>query len=633
MNMKKRGAMGKAVFAAVVVAGMASCGAVELSTGWTADGEPVVLPHTWNAIDAADGIGRASNSSGATSYVRKVVAYRRALPDPKSGKRYFLKCAGAAVKTETFVNGKPVGRHVGAFTAFCHELTSALKPTGNEVEMRVDSRFDKNVQPIHADFSVYGGIYRVPELIETDPVCIDRVTDGAGGVTIEADAKTGDVVAHVRVLGGTNEVRRFHFDSPKLWSPETPNLYTVNVEVRQKGSFDSERVRFGFRTAEFREDGFYLNGVKRKLRGVNRHQDREGRGWCRSRDDEAEDVRWIKRMGADAVRTSHYPQSPAFYDLCDEAGILVWTEVPNVNGITFTETARQNELNEAREMVAQHRNHPSIFVWGIFNELYNKKMSESPEPRMCALRDYVKSLDPSRPVTSASNKVGRKDLNAITDVVGFNLYPGWYGRRKSVEMDAVLRGVAAKNPVRRTFAVSEYGCSGCISQHADAKFREPSTRSPFHPEEYQAYHHWGNYRAIAADPHVWGSFAWVMFDVGADARREGARFGINDKGLVTWDRSTAKDAYFFYKANWNPEPEVHIVGERMTETTNTCATVMVFSNVGTVTLAVNGRLIGTKEPDAVRTAMWEDVPLDEGANEIVATSGEFRRTARWVRRP
>ena len=609
-----------------------------LSDGWTADGAAVAVPHTWNAVDAADGEGRAPDwarvgySSGATSYVRKAVLYRRCLPDPKLGKRYFLKCAGASVKSVTRVNGREIGRHTGAFTAFCHEATAALKPAGNVLEMTVDNSFDPDVQPIHADFSVFGGLYRVPEWIETGAVAIDPVTDGASGIVLEPDAKTGDVVAHVAVLGGTNEVRRFHFDAPKLWSPETPNLYDLTVRVRQNGNEDAVTVRFGFRTAEFHADGFYLNGVKRNIRGVCRHQDREGRGWGRSREDEADDVRWIKRMGADGVRTSHYPQSPAFYDLCDEQGLLVWTEVPNVNGLTFTEAARENELREAREMVMQHRNHPSIFAWGIYNELYNMKMTEPPEPRMRALKDYVNELDPSRPVTAASHQPRRTELCAIPDVLGFNLYSGWYGGA-SEDMGKAINAAFAQNPKRKIAAISEYGCSGSTVQHADATFRLPKTETRFHPEEYQARHHWANYRAIAADCRIWGSFLWVMFDAASDAKQEGERTGLNDKGMVSWDRLTAKDAYFFYKANWNPEPLLHLVGWRGTETAEESATVMAFSNVGAVKLYVNGKLFGERMPDEVKTVVWEKVPLASGLNEIEIRAGDFRKVARWTRRP
>ena len=634
------GLLKMAAVGAVALMSMRSLARVSaiLNDGWTVDGVPAAVPHTWNAIDAADGEGRAENwakigySSGALSYARKTALYRRALPDAKPGKRYFVRCGGASIRAAVKVNGIEIGRHTGAFTAFCFEATAAMKPSGNMLEISVNNGFDPDVQPIHADFSVYGGLYRVPELIETDVVCIDPVTDGARGVRIEADADTGVVLAHVSVLGGTNEVQRFEFPEPRLWSPETPHLYTLKVSVRQRGCEDSVDVRFGFRKTEFRKDGFYLNGVRRQLRGVCRHQDRAGRGWGRGREDEAEDIRWIKLMGADAVRTSHYPQSEAFYDLCDEHGILVWTELPNVNGITFTEKARENELREAREMVNQNRNHPCIFTWGIFNELYNKPMEQAPEPRMAALRDYVKSLDPSRPVAAASNHTGKNALNAVPEILGFNLYPGWYGKDAD-RMGEVIDEAFKLNPARTTAAVSEYGGGGSFGQHADAKARPAKSDSPFHPEEYQAYLHWGNYRGIVRDGRIWGSFVWVMFDLASDARREGAVFGMNDKGMVTWDRMHPKDAFYFYKANWNPEPELHLVGSRMTVTAAEKGTVMAFSTVGKIALFLNGKLYGEKEPDEVKTAIWEDVPLRPGLNELEVRAGNFRKSARWTRRP
>ena len=600
----------------------------ELRDGWTADGVSVTVPHTWNAEDAADGLdvpddwATAWYSAGSPSYLRKTVVYRRALPDPKPGKRYFVSCGGASINAKVSVNGVEVGRHVGSFTGFCFELTEALKSSGNVLEFAVDNVFDPDVQPIHADFSVYGGLYRVPVLHEKDRICIDPRRN----LVVSADPKTGHVRVLVPVAGGEDVTQEFDFPQPALWSPESPSLYPVTVRV----GTDEKTVNVGFRTVEFREDGFYLNGKKRKLRGVCRHQDREGKGWGVSAADEAEDVRWIKRMGADAVRTSHYPQSETFYDLCDREGLLVWTEVPNVNALRFTHEAEENERMMAREMVEQHRNHPCIFAWGLFNELYNKKMTEAPEPRMSALRKYVEKLDPTRPTVAASCQPRRTELNAVPGQIGFNLYPGWYGRTAE-KMDEAIEEAFRLNPAWKICAVSEYGCSGCVTQHADAKFREKITATSFHPEEYQAYLHWGNYRGIAADPRVWGSFLWVMFDLGSDARREGARFGVNDKGMVTWDRTTAKDAYFFYKANWNPEPILHLVGTRMTSLTNAAATVMAFSNAGSVELRVNGVTVGTKEPDAVRTAMWDGVPLRDGVNEIEVRAGDLVRTARWRR--
>ncbi len=305
-------------------------------TGWTCDGLPVTVPHGWNIGDGADGLdvpkeNRGHRSVSSPSYERKKVCYARTLPDPVKGRRTFVKCEGASVKAEMRVNGKVAGCHAGAYTAFCFEVTDLLEPSGNRLEIDVDNAYDPDLPPNEADFTVCGGLYRNVWLIETPRVCIDPTVDGGPGVAINADPDTGRVTARVTVSGGTNEVQTFDFANPKLWRPEAPNLYALTVKIRQGGCEDEVTETFGFRKAEFREDGFYLNGKKRQIHGVCRHQDRLGKGWAVSAADEAEDIRWMKRMGADGVRTSHYPNSPSFYDLCDRNGLLVWTEIPVVD--------------------------------------------------------------------------------------------------------------------------------------------------------------------------------------------------------------------------------------------------------------------------------------------------------------
>ncbi|MBQ6327914.1 MAG: hypothetical protein IJI35_02775 [Kiritimatiellae bacterium] len=491
---------------------------VTMSDGWTADGAPVTIPHTWNALDASDGKDVPENwardwySAGSPSYLRKAVTYRHALPDKVDGKRYFVRCGGASIKTTARVNGVEVGRHVGSFTGFAFELTEAMKPTGNELELVVDNTFDPDVQPIHADYSVYGGLYRVPELIVAGAVCIDP----RRGAVVDANPDNGHVRITVPVSGAADVVREFDVEGFELWSPENPRLYSLTVEA----GGDSQTFNVGFRRVEFRADGLYLNGRKRKLRGVCRHQDRAGKGWGASAADEAEDVRWIKLMGADAVRTSHYPQSEAFFDLCDRNGILVWCELPFVNGLWFTPAAEENEKTMAREMVEQHRNHPCIFTWGLFNEIYNKKMTDKPEPRLRALKRLLNELDPSRPVTGASCHTETAELNAIPDIFGFNLYPGWYSR-PGVTMKDRIDDAFRQNPGRSTISVSEYGAGAGPRQHGPVRARPAVTNGPEHPQEYQAYLHWKAYADIKSDSRVWGSFLWVMFDLASDAKMEG----------------------------------------------------------------------------------------------------------------
>ena len=617
---------------------------VELSgPGWTlteADGQSakVTVPHSWNIEDGCDGKGvlsseqKRKNSSCAASYERKRVVYSRTLPDPQADRRYFVRCEGASIFAEVAVNGRRVGEHLGAFTAFCFEVTDALKARGNRLELAVDNfSRDDVAPPVNADFTMYGGLCRKVWLVETPRVCIDPTRDGGSGVRLFPNPETGEVRAEIAVSGGADETRTLRMKDIRLWNPESPVVYTQRFEI---ASGDAVVETFGFRKVEFRKDGFYLNGVRRQLRGVNYHQDREGRGWAVTDGERAADIAAIRELGADAVRTAHYPHSDRTYGLCDEAGLLVWCEQPNVNGLRFNDAFRSNAWRQTREMVVQLGNHPSIFCWSIFNELYNKvPMTEGePEAMMEELRDYVKALDPSRHVASASDQVAKKRLNLVTEVLGFNRYPGWYGGTPA-DMSARVDEIFAKNPSLTTLALSEYGAGGDVGTQADALL-PCLPKSDVHSEGYQAFVHVGDYRTLVSDPRVWGTFVWCMYDFGSDCRLEGRKWGRNDKGLVGFDHKTKKAAWHFYHANWTAEPELHLVKARGGhQTTNETLNVLGFSNLGDVELVVNGRTVGVKAPDAVKTVLWRDVPLAVGRNVVELKSGGRTETGVWTRIP
>ncbi len=637
--------MGKLLFAlccAVLAAPSASARTVVslCGDGWTCDGEAVSVPHTWNASDGADGspAGEPPPEHGMSispdSYVRKAARYVRALPDPTPGKRQFVRFEGVSRKAEVFVNGARVGGHVGAFTAFAVEATKALRPKGNVLEVVADNRWDADVAPLSADYTLMGGIYRKVEWIETPPVCIDPVTDGANGVELDVSTN-GTVRARIRVLapdgGVTVEERTLRYENPELWSPENPRLYEATFAIP---GGDAVTTTFGFRTAEFREDGFYLNGVKRRLRGVNRHQDAGARGWAATPADEERDFALIREIGADAVRLAHYPQSGHVYDLCDRLGFLVWSEIPAINWLTDSPAFRTNLLQQAREMIAQHRHHPSVFAWSLFNEIYNDAPADRAaegwmEDILAETRGAMRAQDPSRPIVAASDRPAKRRLNGLPDQLAFNAYPGWYGDT-TIEED-VAKWFAASG--RRSLAISEYGAGGNPFEHLDplpAERLDPG--GPIHPEETQVELMARNWRAIRSDGRLWGSFVWAMFDFAADARREGGKNGINDKGLVTRDRTVKKDAFHLFRANWSKEPVLYVCSRRMTETDRAAATVTGFSNVGAVTLTVNGKVVGSREPDAAKVVRWTDVPLRPGANRIVLSAGGHESVRLLTRR-
>ena len=614
---------------------------VDLSgPGWRlteADGRSyaVSIPHSWNVEDGCDGREvlsserYAKNSSCMNSYERKRVVYSRPLPNPKPGRRYFVRCEGASITAAVSVNGRNAGEHLGAFTAFAFEVTELLKPEGNVLEIAVDNiSRDDVAPPVNADFTMYGGLYRGVSLIETPTTCIDPVTDGACGVRVFPDCETGKVRAEVKVLGGPDETQWFEVPGFRLWSPESPVVYTQRVQI---ASGDAVDVAFGFRKAEFRPDGFYLNGKRRFIRGVNYHQDREGRGWAVSRAEIASDVDEMKELGADGVRTAHYPHSEFTYSQFDEKGFVVWCEQPNVNGLRFTDAFRSNCWAQTREMVMQLFNHPSIVTWSIFNELYNKVPLDEGEPEamMEELRDYVKSLDPTRPVSAASCYPKRKRLNAVPDVLGFNRYPGWYG---PAEMPAMIDEVCRETG-RAGFLMTEYGAGASTRQHGDP-FAACVPDSSLHTEEYQAKVHADDYGALVSDPRVWGAFVWCMYDYGSDRRLEGEQWGRNDKGLATFDHATRKDAWYLYNANWSGNKVLRLVGSRSPQsTTNETLNVLGFSSVGDVELFVNGRSRGMRKPDVAKAVCWERVPLETGMNRLTLSAGGLESSCDWRRKP
>ena len=397
-------------------------------------------------------------------------------------------------------------------------------------------------------------------------------------------------------------------------------------------SLDGETVekRVGFRTVEFRRDGFYLNGVRRRVRGVNRHQDMAGKGWALSPEDEERDIRLIQEMGCDAVRLCHYPQSENIYRLCDELGLLVWSEIPNVDYLTLTETYRRNALDMAREMIEWRGSHPCVAWWSCYNELYSSGefKGEQPfrptkgavyDPAIRLLCAHMKSLDPTRPVVAAACRRTLASIIAIPDHIGFNVYPGWYGTETMTEwIDVFLKG----NPKYECFAMSEYGAGGSASQHQNPVRPLDRARTFDHSEEYMTQVHVSDWRQMARDERLWGVFIWCFNDFGASDRYEGERPGVNDKGLVTADRTTFKDSYFFYKANWNPVPLLHLCSKRMSTTTNAVCDVMAFANVrAPVRLKVNGEVRGERMPDDVMAVVFPSVELRPGANEIAVEAG------------
>ena len=615
----------------------------------------VDLPHTWTAQDAL---------SGKIDYKRGIGNYEKNLfirPEWK-GKRLFIRFEGVNNIADVFINRRHIGEHRGGYGAFIFEITGKVEyGKENSILVRVNNGEQLDIMPLVGDFNFYGGIYRDVHLLITDETCISPLDYASPGVRLIQDSVSHryakvraivdlsngssgnqEVELNVRLLDGQrvvkegtknvnlsgNEVMQqeltFEIDQPHLWNGrQDPFLYQAEVTLFRNGQMvDRVTQPLGLRFYRIDPDkGFFLNGKHLPLQGVCRHQDRSEVGNALRPQHHEEDVALMLEMGVNAVRLAHYPQATYFYDLMDKNGIIVWAEIPfvgpggyNDKGFVDLPAFRANGKEQLKELIRQHYNHPSICVWGLFNEL--TELGDNPVEYIKELNVLAHQEDTTRPTTSASNQMG--DLNFITDAIAWNRYDGWYGGTPA-DLGKWLDRMHKDHP-EICIAISEYGAGASIYHQQDSLVKTVPT-SWWHPENWQTYYHIENWKTISSRPYVWGSFVWNMFDFGAAHRTEGDRPGINDKGLVTFDRKVRKDAFYFYKANWNrEEPMLYLTGKRNTVRTQRLQTITAFTNLSGAELFVNGKSYGKAIPDSYAILEWKNVELEPGENEIKVVS-------------
>ena len=615
-------------------------------------GVRVNLPHTWNAQDAL---------SGKIDYKRGIGNYEKSIfvPTEWKGRRIFIRFEGANTVTNVLLNGKHVGEHRGGYTAFVFELTNYLKyGENNNLWVRVNNAEQLDLMPLIGDFNFYGGIYRDVFLILTDEVCISPLDYASPGVYLKQEKVTeNEAIVQARILLSNRLLTKksasiqlkvingeqtiiqenktlvlnddakdfetiipLNFKKPRLWNGETdPFMYKVEVSLLvDNKEVDKVIQPLGLRYFSVDANkGFSLNGKPYQLKGVCRHQDRAEIGSALTKAEHDEDMALMLEMGTNSIRLPHYPHAPYFYDLLDRNGFVVWTEIPFVGpggyvdqGFVDQESFKANGREQLKEMIRQNYNHPSICFWGLFNEL--KEVGDNPFDYITELNKLSLSEDPTRITTSASNIEG--NINKITELIAWNRYDGWYEGMPDC-LGTWLDKTHKENPAFK-IGISEYGAGASIYHQQDS-LKKSAPTSPWHPENWQTYYHIENWKVLASRPYVWGTFIWNMFDFGAAHRNEGDRPGINDKGLVTFDRKNKKDAFYFYKANWNTkQPTLHISEKRNINRVNSLTNIMVFSNVGAVELYLNGVSLGKKTPDSYNIVTWPEVKLQSGKNTI-----------------
>jgi beta-galactosidase len=401
-----------------------------------------------------------------------------------------------------------------------------------------------------------------------------------------------------------------------LWDGlSDPYLYQTFVEV-WKGSkvVDVVAQPLGFRYYRVDADkGFFLNGRHYDLHGVNIHQDWLDCGWAVTDAQRDTNFMLLKEIGATAVRLSHYQHNDYTYQLADQNGIVLWSEIPLVNRITESPAFYANAKQQLIELIRQHYNHPSVICWGVFNEI---TMKAGPRPVNLArqLAELVAQEDPTRPSVSAANASDSEPSNWCTEVNSFNKYFGWYNGKLG-EFGPWADQIHAKFPERR-IGISEYGAGASIYQHSEEPVREPAQAGPYHPQEYQNLYHEIHWQEMQARPFLWCKFIWNMFDFAVGGRNEGDSPGRNDKGLVTYDRKVRKDSFYYYKANWTTNPMVYITGHTFTNRLTNDITAKVYANCDSVELFLNGTSQGVRA-STNRIFTWP-VTLPGGTNIVRA---------------
>lgn len=596
----------------------------------------VTLPHTWNNFDGQD---------GGSDYWRGIGTYEIPLPNPTFGKKQYIEIQGANHVATVYCNGQELGTHKGGFSTFRYDLTSAMKPEKNLLTVVV-SNAPSDIYPQAADFTFYGGLYRDVNFIEVNNMHFDLLKEGTSGVFVTPHCSgvtridlfpvaTGDAVIYVKlkdkegntVAAGKVKASKHAYiiidvKNPHLWDGmNDPYCYTAEANiVVDEEIVDTVNVTYGYRSFHVDPNtGFWLNGKNVPLRGVARHQDRQDKGWAVSKADHKEDIDLIKELGANTIRLAHYQHDQYFYDLCDEVGFAIWAEIPFISKFIPTKEAYDNTISQMTELIAQNYNHPSIFFWGIANEVLIGEDNEPLRENLRNLNKLAKIMDPSRLTTSAevcSTPIGSEHIY-ITDIISYNLYYGWYGGEVSQNGPWCDRFHELNPSV--ALGISEYGAENIVRWHSATPMNHDYT------EEFASEYHHGMLKTFATRPYLWSTYVWNCFDFAADARDEGGVLGRNSKGIITYDRKVKKDAFFIYKAYWNPEPMIYVAGRRFKDRAPEERNITVYTNCKEITLFINDVQVETKVA-VDHAVVFENVMLADGSNIVTAKFEEIEDT-------
>ncbi|MDR2915645.1 MAG: glycoside hydrolase family 2 protein [Tannerella sp.] len=661
----------------------ASAGSPETVPLW----KNVSLPHCFNAEDAVD---------PDVNYYQGPGWYKTLLDinNPYPNGRILLEFEGAGQKTEVYVYTEKAGSHVGGYDEWSVDITDAVagyladseavKRFNGKVpiSIRCDNSSDAEMIPSDlSDFNLYGGIYRYLNLVylpalSIENIFIDASVDNKGqqgkvGMNISiydpANIKSGKATVVISdpegkeiihktcdVTGGiSNLLFSEIIKKPKRWSPETPQLYTCSVQLESSAGKISATEKFGFRHFEFVEKGpFLLNGKRLLLRGTHRHEDHAGVAAAMTEEMICSEMKMMKDMGVNFIRLGHYQQSHIVLEQCDSLGILVWEEIPwcrgGLGGAEYKEQAKRMLKN----MITQHRNHPSVILWGLGNENdwpndFEYFDKEDIRAFMKELHDLSHEIDDTR-MTCIRRCDFCKD---IVDVYSPSIWAGWYRGMitdyKRVSYDEMQRV--------KHFLHVEWGGDSHARRHAEDPYRyldAIETGKGADERAGDASLYGGNARASKdgewsesyicnlIDWHLkeqetmsWltGAAYWPFKDFSTPVRPENPVPYMNQKGVVERDL-TPKESYYVFQSWWTKKPMAHIYGHTWLVRwgdEGEQKEIKVYSNCDEVELFLNGESKGKKKRDKTvfpAAGLFWELPFRKGENTVRAVARKGKET-------
>lgn len=605
----------------------------------------ISLPHTWN-LDALAGKGE---------YLQTIANYTRDIfvPNDWANKRLFVKFYGVQSIADVFVNGHHAGEHRGGWTAFTFEITPYLKyGENNSLVVVVNNSYQNDILPTSSEINLYGGIYRDVELIVTERTTVSPLYYGSDGIlihqnnitdtsvdataavyvtaiedkscdmTITVQAPSGETVfsrfMKARIEPNTPVNIPFRIDEPLLWSPEEPNLYTVNIGIGPRQE-DVVSVVTGFRKIDYTPSALKINGKVTPVNGVSLYHDRAAVGSALRTRHYDEDLAQIRDIGANAIRSVTAPHSQYLYDCCDQNGTLVWidtpfTRAPYLSDVFYysTEKFKQNGLQQMREVIIQNYNHPSVVMWGIYSLVWLR--GDNILDYVKKLNSTAKQLDASRPTVACSNQDG--DINFVSDLIVWQQDLGW--ERGAFDDLKLWRDGLSKDWSNLRSSVA-YGESGSIDQQTDVAMKPATIDERWLPERWHTEFHEQYAQRLAQDSLFWGVWVNNMFDFGSVRHND----GISRKGLVSFDRKDQKDAYYLYRALWNKKsPTLYISEKRRNIRQDSVQTIKIYSSAKDApVLTVNKEAVKINQTAPCQYV--SDPVVMHGRNVVEVKAGEL----------